>query len=105
MKKPFFAMVNTHSEHCGEPPVYRNSIGKKYYGYFENFFGDQWVFVYDRETKTAELRGGDVGWDAVYTVTDGRVEGLVLNQEEFLWLHSCWASATGKRAYACRSEK
>jgi hypothetical protein len=49
-----------------------------YYGYFENPFGEQWVFAYDRKTQQGLLRGGDVGWDQAFTVRNGWVEGNLL---------------------------
>ena len=48
MHEPFFAMRNIHGSDAGEPPICLNDGAGKYYGYFENFFGEQWVFVYDR---------------------------------------------------------
>jgi hypothetical protein len=95
MNSPFFAMQNVHSNNCGEPPTFRNGAAK-YHGYFENFFGEQWVFVYDHETKTAKLFGGDAGWQNGYLVSDGRAHGLVLGRAELLWLDACWAAATGR---------
>jgi hypothetical protein len=97
MSEPFFAMRNVHSDNCGKPPIFRNDVGGKYYGYFENFFGEQWVFVYDRETKTAEIRGGDASWQNVFPVADGCAEGVILGRDELQWLQACWTAATGKR--------
>jgi hypothetical protein len=95
MKSPFFAMQNVHSNDCGEPPTFRTDPAK-YHGYFENFFGEQWVFVYDHETKAAQLFGGDAGWQNGYSVTDGRALGVILGRAELLWLNACWAAVTGK---------
>ena len=97
MSEPFFAMRNIHGRDAGEPPIIRNDAAGKYYGYFENFYGEQWVFVYDNETKTGELFGGDAGWQHVFSVTDGRADGVVLGQVELQWLQSCWRAATGNR--------
>ena len=69
----------------------------KYHGYFENGFGEQWAFVYDCETKTAELCGGDAGWQNMFAVIDGQAQGVILGRDELRWLQACWAAATGKR--------
>lgn len=94
MKEPFFIMRNNHVDSCGIPPTITNDTTSKYYGYFENEHGEQWLFVYDRETKKAVLFGGDVDWGNVFPVKNGRVEGLILGQAELKWLSSCWEAAT-----------
>jgi hypothetical protein len=70
-----------------------NEAGDRYYGYFQNRFGEQWVFVYDLESKTGELRGGDIGWSTAVVVHDGQVD-IVLGQAERAWLQACWKAAT-----------
>jgi hypothetical protein len=94
MTTPFFAMRNRHGPDSGEPPVFRDDAPGKYFGYFENALGEQWVFVYDRESRTAELSGGDIGWEQVIPVSEGKPAGLVLRPEEAHWLQSCWTAAT-----------
>jgi hypothetical protein len=96
MKTPFFTMQNNHTAECGEPPIFSNDAGGKYFGYFENALGEQWVFVYDRETKRADLYGGDVEWKNALSVREGTVEGLQLGRDEMVWLMTCWRAATGK---------
>lgn len=66
----------------------------KYYGYYENEHGEQWIFVYDRKTGIAELRGGEVGWENAYQVKDGNAVEIILSAEEKMWLRTCWKSAT-----------
>jgi hypothetical protein len=59
-----FAAHNTHHERCGAPPHLRNSDNPGlYYGYFENRYGEQFVFTFDRATGTGTVSGGDLGWD------------------------------------------
>jgi hypothetical protein len=70
-----------------------NESERNYYGFFQNRFGEQWVFVYDPERKTGELRGGDIGWDTVATVKDGRTD-IILGKAEAAWLNACWQAAT-----------
>lgn len=89
--RPFLQIPNHHFESCGIPPTINGGDNSVYVGYFESKYGDQWVFTYDWRTKTAQLRGGDVGWDTVYTVDEsGRVPDLILAIEEQLWLRACW---------------
>ena len=78
MESPFFAMRNNHLKGCGEPPVFRNVDSSRYYGYYENELGEQWVFVYDRERKIGELRGGEAGWGKAIPVTNGVAIGLTI---------------------------
>jgi hypothetical protein len=58
-----FAADNTHHERCGAPPRLRNSDNPGlYYGYFENRYGEQYVFTFDRGTGTGMVSGGDLDW-------------------------------------------
>ncbi len=97
MQLPFFAMQNNHLKTSGEPPVFRNGDSRRYYGYFENQLGEQWVFVYDRERKKGELCGGDIGWQMVIPVVDGVPIGVNLREDEERWLKACWFTASGQR--------
>jgi hypothetical protein len=59
-----FAAHNAHHERCGIPPRLRNTDNPwLYYGHFENRYGEQFVFTYDRPTWTGMVSGGDLGWD------------------------------------------
>jgi hypothetical protein len=58
-----FAAHNTHDPRCGRPPQVRNTDNPGlYYGYFENRYGEQFVFTFDRATGTGTVSGGDLGW-------------------------------------------
>ena len=94
MNKAFFIIKNRHVEGCGIPPIITNENSNKYFGYFENEYGEQWVFVYDRKTTKGELRGGDAGWDNVFEVINGQAINLILDANERKWLEICWKSAT-----------
>lgn len=85
---------NHHSVACGDPPIINSDDRNVYLGYFENAFGEQWVFSFDRATGKAELRGGDIGWNTVHEVCDGEVGELMLGREEAAWLQACWRVAT-----------
>jgi hypothetical protein len=95
MSEPLLQIPNRHLAGCGIPPNITGENPNLYIGYFENPLGEQWVFTYDRQSKQGELRGGDVGWEAVFHVKDGIVAGLVLEAGESAWLKLCWHSATG----------
>src|SRR5271155_3906499 len=55
-----FAACNNHDARCGPPPRLRNTDNPGlYHGYFENRYGEQIVFTFDRATKTGTVSGGD----------------------------------------------
>ena len=60
---------------------------------FTNRYGEEWEFEYDPLKREGVLRGSDVEWQE-YRVIDGRVPGLILNDEEIRWLRKAWAEAT-----------
>jgi hypothetical protein len=89
MSEPLLRIRNHHIPASGDPPIVDGEAGNNYIGYFENPYGEQWVFTFDRETGTAILRGGDVGWNEQFDVTDGNTGDLILGREEQLWLQAC----------------
>jgi len=93
MSDPLLTIRNHHSLACGDPPIVNDDTRNTYIGYFENQYGEQWVFTCNRETGEAVLRGGDGGWNTAWPVVDGKVSGLNLNREETLWLEACLAAA------------
>ena len=85
---------NYHCADCGDAPKVQGGDEHVYIGYFENPHGEQWVFTYDRRTKTGVLRGGDMGWENVCTLSDdGDTGDLLLGVEEKQWLRACWTAA------------
>ena len=48
-----------------------------YYGYFENRYGEQFVFTFDRATGTGTVSGGDLGWGDPRPFTLGQLEEAV----------------------------
>lgn len=88
MSAPLLQIRNHHTPACGNPPIVDGDADNTYVGYFENSFGEQWVFTRDRSSGVAILRGGDAGWNEQFEVTDGNSD-LVLTQEESLWLQAC----------------
>jgi len=89
MSEPLLSIRNHHVASCGDPPIVNGDSGNCYLGYFENPFGEQWIFTMDRDTGKAVLRGGDVGWNTSFEVLDGQVADLILGNEERLWLQTC----------------
>ena len=94
-EKILLTIFNNHSPACGEPPAMDYADRGKYYGYYQNCDGEQWIFVYDFKIIRGTLRGGDGGWDNSYDVIGGRVADLLLNTDERQWLASCWNAAVG----------
>lgn len=91
-----FTARNHHAADCGTPPAIDESVPSQYIGYFENSYGEQAVFVYDRDSGRATLRKGDRGWDNPIEVVEGGAIGVILTPAELLWLQACWLAATGK---------
>ncbi len=90
MSEPLLRIGNHHTASCGDPPIVSCDDPDVYVGYFENAFGEQWVFTYHRKTAQAVLRGGDVGWNNPFVVEDGKVTDLLLGREESMWIAACW---------------
>ena len=90
MSEPMLTIHNHHAAASGIPPAFTNEAADLYIGYFENRHGEQWIFSFNRATREARLRGGDVGWASPHPVRDGRVDGLILAPEEAAWLQACW---------------
>lgn len=80
---------NGHIPDSGPPPSL--DATDKYVGYFENPYGEQWVFIGDRSTCSAKLFGGDVGWDTAHAVSlNSPCPDLILNEPEKLWIITCF---------------
>ena len=70
-----FAAQNNHDPRCGPPPRLRNTADPGlYHGYFENRFGEQFVFTFDRATGAGTVWGGDLGWDNRKSFTVGLLD-------------------------------
>jgi hypothetical protein len=89
MAEPMLTVYNKHPMRSEEPPHYDTREKGKYFGYFQNAEGEQWLFIYDRTTKTAILKGGDVDWPSEAVLTSS-IAPYVLGSEEKQWLAACW---------------
>jgi hypothetical protein len=70
-----FAAYNQHDPRCGQPPRHRNTVNPGlYYGYFENRYGEQFVFTFDRATGTGTVWGGDLDWAEPKSFTIGLLD-------------------------------
>ena len=91
-----FKVRNHHNASCGTPPEVDGDVPSRYYGYCANEHGEQAIFEFDFETRTASIRMGDAGWERTHPVMNGVVPSLVLNPGEMLWVGACWYAATGE---------
>ena len=93
MSDPLLTIRNNHAASCGDPPIVSAGDSSTYIGYFQNRFGEQWIFTYDRKTDVALLRGGDIGWNTAHAVINGTAGDLILNADgRTMAKRSCWTS-------------
>jgi hypothetical protein len=92
-RPPILQISNHHTASCGTPSRIEERAGQ-YLGYFENGYGEQMIFVFDRHNGTGQLYAADAGWETPYEVVDGVAKELILTPEERLWLQVCWEAAT-----------
>jgi hypothetical protein len=73
-----FAAHNNHDPRCGRPPRVRNTDNPGlYHGYFENRYGEQFAFTFDRATRTGMVSGGDLGRDDPKPFTLGLLDEVL----------------------------
>jgi len=100
MSEPLLKIPNHHAASCGDPPIVNGAEDNLYIGYFENNYGEQWIFTRDRKTGIATLRGGDIGWNTAIDVSSGPSTEWVLNQSEYVWLEACLSASKACRKTA-----
>ncbi len=77
------AAYNAHHERCGAPPRLRNTDNPGlYYGYFENRYGEQFVFTFDRVTGTGTVSGADLDWGDPKAFTRGLLEEALRSTQD-----------------------
>ena len=78
-----FAAYNTHHERWGAPPRLRNTDNPGlYFGYFENRYGEQFDFTFDRATGTGTVSGGDLGWGDPKAFTRGLLDEALRSTQD-----------------------
>lgn len=82
-------ITNGHVKSCGNPPAIQSRPGL-YISYFENRHGEQAIYTYDKATKVALVYCADAHWEHPYEVVLGKALGLVLDEQEQLWVRVCW---------------
>jgi hypothetical protein len=75
-KETILTINNVHIAECGMPPRLRSG-GDNYTCYFENFYGEQVVIQFDRNTKTCRMWMGDVGWEEELRIEEFRGSPIV----------------------------
>jgi hypothetical protein len=59
-----FVALNNHDARCGPSPHLGHTDNPGlHHGYFENRYGEKFVFTFDRATKIGTVLVGDHGWD------------------------------------------
>ena len=78
-----FAAHNNHDPRCGRPPRVCNFDNPGlYYGYFENRYGEQFVFTFDRATGAGTVSGGDLGWGDPRAFTLGLLDEALRSTQD-----------------------
>lgn len=103
MSDLLFKVSNHHTESCGRARAIDGDARGAYHGYFVNEYGEQSIYIYDHASGEAMVRMGDAGWDSVYRVVDGRLEGAAVTAAEATWIRACWL-ATGALKDRVRSK-
>jgi hypothetical protein len=89
--------LRVSNRHAAVAPTIEEGPGR-YLGYFENKFGEQFVFVHEDGELDATVFGGDVGWERRRVREAGGlpdVGDLVLGEEERAFLRACWIATRG----------
>jgi len=86
-------VYNLHSEKCGFPPVI--DVKCRYVSYFENVYGEQWVFLGDKKLDKATIYCGEGGWgNPIELSADKLCPNIPLNDLEKNWIVLSWAAMT-----------
>jgi hypothetical protein len=80
--KEILRIYNNHVADCGMPPCFTNrddttSKRGNYYGYFENRYGEQMIFVYEYEAERGFVWSGDCGWKTKIEVAEIELAGMI----------------------------
>jgi hypothetical protein len=79
---------NKHAPGCGKTPEV--DVTGSYVSYYENSFGEQWVFVGNRSDGSIDLYGGDIGWDEPRRATAVKpYPCIMMGHSEQVWYVAC----------------
>jgi hypothetical protein len=96
MNEKILTVLNRHVDDCGTPPSFSDELlNKKYVSYFQNHYGEQWVFLGDGKDGGV-LYGGEVDWEGLPVTLKKPYPATLLNAEEQVWLISCLMVSTGE---------
>ena len=87
MPEILFLVGNHHVADSGQLEETLDGNDGNYHSYFENQYGEQWVFTYNRKDDMVYIRGGALGWDSVLGLQHLRAH--IFSEEEKLWLNAC----------------
>ena len=75
MSEPTLTIHNRQPVACGAPPAVSTEAADLYIGYFENRYGEQWIFTFDRATRRrTSAAGTPAGPPRTRCVTDGSMD-------------------------------
>lgn len=87
-KGNLLTVKNYHAVSCG--PVPDVDTSGKYVSYYENRFGEQFIFVGDPKAESAVVYGGDLGWDEARLITAYKpYPSFFMSEGERFWILSC----------------
>ncbi len=75
-RQPNFQFSNHQVVNCGTPPQIDSDALHRRTSYYENEHGEQAIFEFDFETRTARMWMGDAGWEQAHPVVNGMVPGF-----------------------------
>ncbi len=75
MSEPMLRIRNHHSASCGDPPIVSDEDPDNYIGYFENRYGEQWLFTCHRKTRKVELLPRQESFASLHILTRRASEG------------------------------
>lgn len=94
LRENIFTIKNYHIEDSGK--ILNLELEGKYIGYYENTYGDQFIFIGDPDSGRATVKGGDLGWENEIVLFDGMGKvDWVLSYEEILWMSHCYSTMMG----------
>lgn len=85
-----FQATNVPTKESGKPPSIDTGDLSKYYAYFENEHHEQFIIIYDYETRVGNIYLSKNGWENPLPVKAGKPQKANLGDSEKAWLKACW---------------